>query len=116
MLVRRFLEPHGYRVIEASNGPGALRISREHAGPIHLMVTDVIMPRMSGRELAFQLAPERPDMRVLYISGHTEDAIIHHGVLEKDITFLQKPFTQEALVSRVRRLLDGAEKRDGNAT
>ena len=106
-LVRRFLELRGYRILEAANGPEALRISREHPGPIPLMVTDVVMPRMSGRELAFQLAAERPDMKVLYMSGHTEDAIVHHGVLEEGVAFLQKPFAQDTLVSRVRRLLDG---------
>jgi two-component system CheB/CheR fusion protein len=105
-LARRFLESRGYTVLEAANGPEALRVARGHNGPIHLMVTDVVMPRMSGREVAFQLAPERPAMKVMYMSGHTEDAIIHHGVLEKGLAFLPKPFTQEALVSRVRRLLD----------
>jgi CheY-like chemotaxis protein len=106
MVARRFLELRGYRVLEASSGPDALRVSRDHPGPIHVMVTDVVMPRMSGRELAFQLAPERPGMKVLFISGHTEDTISHHGVLEKSIAFLQKPFTQDALVTRVRALLD----------
>jgi nitrogen-specific signal transduction histidine kinase/ActR/RegA family two-component response regulator len=106
MVARRFLEMRGYRVLEASNGPDAIRVSREHEGPIHIMVTDVVMPRMSGRELAFQLAPERPGMKVLFMSGHTEDAIIHHGVLNKGVAFLQKPFTQDALVSNVRTLLD----------
>lgn len=105
-LTRRFLEQSGYRVLDAPNGPEALHVSRGHNGPIHLMVTDVVMPRMSGRELAFQLAPERPDMAVLYMSGHTEDAIIHHGVLEDRLAFLQKPFTQRALLSKVRQLLD----------
>jgi FixJ family two-component response regulator len=70
------------------------------------MVSDVVMPRMSGRELAFQLAPERPDMKVLYISGHTEDAIVHHGVLEDQVAFLRKPFSEQTLAARVRRVLD----------
>jgi two-component system CheB/CheR fusion protein len=108
-LARRFLEISGYHVLEASNGPDALRVARAHNGPIHAMVTDVVMPRMSGRELAYQLAPERPDMKVLYMSGHTEDTIIHHGILEKGLAFLPKPFTQEALLSRVRRLLDAGD-------
>ncbi len=114
-VARRFLEMRGYSVIEASSGPDAIRVSREHDGPIHLMVTDVVMPRMSGRELAFQLAPERPDMKVLYVSGYTEDAIIHHGVLEKGFAFLPKPFTQEALASRVRHLLDEEPAAGGTA-
>jgi FixJ family two-component response regulator len=74
-----------------------------------MMVTDVVMPRMSGRELAFQLARERPSMKVLFMSGHTEDAISHHGVLEEGVAFLQKPFTQDALVSSVRTLLDSED-------
>jgi CheY-like chemotaxis protein len=108
-LARRFLELHGYRVLSAANGPEALRISREQGPPIHMMVTDVVMPRMSGRELALQLASERPDMKVLYMSGHTEDAIVHHGVLEPGVEFLQKPFTRQTLVSRVRQILDAAK-------
>ena len=106
MLVRRILEMRGYRVIEASSGPEAIRVAREHAGPIQLMVTDVVMPRMSGREVAYQLAASRPDMKVLYMSGHTEDAIIHHGILDEGLAFLQKPFTHDALLSRVSALLD----------
>jgi two-component system, cell cycle sensor histidine kinase and response regulator CckA len=106
-LARRFLEMNGYRVLEASNGPEALRISREYKEPIHLMLTDVVMPRMSGREVAFQLAVERPETKVLYMSGHTEDAIIHHGVLEKGVALLNKPFTKDALAARVRSVLDG---------
>ena len=105
-LARRFLEMHGYRILEARWVPSALRISRQHKGPIHLMVTDVVMPRMSGRELALRLASERPDMKVLYMSGHTEDAIIHHGVLEQGLAFLQKPFSPTHYHERVRHLLD----------
>ena len=107
LLVRRFLEARGYRVLEAGSGPEAMRIAREHSGVIHLMVTDVEMPRMSGREVAFQLASERPDMKVLYMSGHTEDTIVDHGIVEQGLAFLSKPFTQEGLLDRVRALLDG---------
>ena len=74
--------------------------------PIDLMLTDVVMPQMSGRELAFQLENERPEMKVLYMSGHTEDAIVHHGALAEGVAFLQKPFSREVLAARVRRLLD----------
>ncbi|MFN7997552.1 MAG: chemotaxis protein CheB [Bryobacteraceae bacterium] len=105
-LVRRFLDMRGYKVLEAGDAPEALRMSREYPETIHLMVTDVVMPRMSGRELALQLASERPDMNVLYMSGHTEDAIVHHGVLKKGLEFLQKPFTQQEFTSRVRHILD----------
>jgi DNA-binding response OmpR family regulator len=108
-LARRFLEACGYRVLEASNGREALRVSREHKGPIHLLLTDVVMPLMSGREVAFQLAPERPDMKVLYVSGHTDDAIMHHGVLGEGVPFLQKPFTRTGLTARVRRVLDRSD-------
>src|SRR5581483_8815791 len=78
-LIRRFLDMRGYKVLEAASGPEALRISREYPDTIDLLVTDVVMPRMSGRELALQLASERPKMNVLYMSGHTEEAIVHHG-------------------------------------
>ncbi|MBV9506722.1 MAG: PAS domain-containing protein, partial [Acidobacteriia bacterium] len=112
-LGRRFLEIQGYRVLDAAGGPEALRISREHEGAIQLMVTDVVMPRMSGREVALQLARERPEMKVLYTSGHTEDAIVAHGVLERNVEFLQKPFTRQALVRRVRQILDDRQA-EGN--
>ena len=105
-LARRFLEMAGYHILEAPNGPEALRVSREYPERIHLMVTDVVMPRMSGRELALQLASERPDMQVLYMSGNTEEAIVHHGVLKEGVELLQKPFTQRDLLGRVRRILD----------
>jgi CheY-like chemotaxis protein len=105
-LARRFLEGRGYHVLTASSGPEALRISREHGEPIHLLMTNVVMPRMSGRELALQLAPERPDMRVLYISGHAEDAIVHHSVLKEGVEFLPKPFTEGVLAGRVHQILD----------
>ena len=105
-LACRFLEMRGYRVLGAANGREALRISRKHSGPIQIMVTDVVMPKMSGREVALQLASERPEMKVLYISGHTEEAIVDHGVLQEGVEFLQKPFSQQELVGRVRRILD----------
>jgi two-component system CheB/CheR fusion protein len=109
-LVRRFLELHGYRVLEASSGPEALRIARQHDGQIQLTVADVVMPQMSGRELAFQLAAERPDMKVLYISGETDDEIVHHGVLQDPASFLRKPFTQQALLAKVRGILDSGKE------
>ncbi len=110
-LARRFLEMAGYRILEASSGPAALGVSREFTGQIHLMVTDVVMPRMSGRELALTLASERPQMKVLYMSGHTEEAIVHHGVLKEGVEFLQKPFSQRDLLGRVRRILDADTQR-----
>ncbi len=106
MLAARSLSNLGYSILEASSGPEAIAVSRDHKGPIHLLLTDVVMPNMSGREVAFQLAPERGDMRVLYISGHTEDRIVHHGVLQDRMAFLQKPFTLAALAVKVREVLD----------
>jgi len=105
-LTRQFLEENGYRVLEAIEGCEALRISNQHKGPIHLLLTDVVMPQMSGRELAHSLVPLRPEMKVLYMSGYTDDAIVHHGLLEQDIAFLQKPFTLDALAHKVRAVLD----------
>ncbi|HKE24279.1 MAG TPA: chemotaxis protein CheB [Bryobacteraceae bacterium] len=110
-LERRFLEMRGYKVLEASDGREALRISRTHQEPIHLLITDVVMPKMSGREVALQLASERPDMKVLYMSGHTEEAIVDHGVLQEGMEFLQKPFQQEDLMRRVRKILDADKVR-----
>jgi two-component system cell cycle sensor histidine kinase/response regulator CckA len=107
-VVREILEMSGYRILEARHGVEAIEISERHDGPIHLMVTDVVMPQMSGRELAQHLAPLRPDMRVLYMSGYTDDAIVRHGVLEADTAFLSKPFTPDALAAKVRGVLDAA--------
>jgi CheY-like chemotaxis protein len=105
-VVREILEMNGYAVLEARHGAEALEISSRHSGPIHLMVTDVVMPQMSGRELAQRLAPLRPDMKVLYMSGYTDDAIVRHGVLGAGMAFLSKPFTPDALAAKIREVLD----------
>jgi PAS domain S-box-containing protein len=105
-VVREILEMNGYHVLEARHGAEAIDISERHRGPIQLMVTDVVMPQMSGRELAQRLQPVRPDMRVLYMSGYTDDAIVRHGVLGEGIAFLSKPFTPDALALKVREVLE----------
>ncbi|MFB3814243.1 MAG: PAS domain S-box protein [Terriglobales bacterium] len=105
-LVRHMLQRHGYTVLETRNAGEALIVCERHPEPIHLLLTDVVLSHVSGPELATRLHPVRPNMRVLYMSGYTEDAIVHHGVLKKGIAFLQKPFTTETLARRVREVLD----------
>ena len=109
-VVREILEMQGYEVIEARHGADALKLSGLEPGPIHLMVTDVVMPEMSGRELAQRLGPLRPTMKVLYISGYTDDAIVRHGVLDAGMAFLSKPFTPDALTAKVREILDAPHR------
>jgi PAS domain S-box-containing protein len=104
-ITREALELNGYRVLEAAGGAEAQVICKLHEGRIDLMVTDMIMPQMSGRELAERLASLRPEMKVLYISGYTENAVLQQG-LEAGMAFLQKPFTLEALTQKVREVLD----------
>ena len=97
MLIRKMLEARGYRILVAASGEEALRLAGQHAGVIDLLVTDVVMPGMSGREVGVLLAPANPKMRVLYVSGFTDESIA---------PFLQKPFTTEALARKVREVLD----------
>ena len=105
-LIVRVLKRRGYKVIEASNAGEALQAAREFAGDIHLVLTDVVMPEMSGKALASQIEAERPGIRVLFVSGYTNDAIVHHGVLDTGVAFLQKPFTSDFLARKVREVLD----------
>ena len=106
-LARRSLEARGYRVLDAADGPSALELSARHAEEIDVLVTDVVMPGMSGRELAERLAPTRPRMKVLYTSGYTDDAMVRQGVLNAGVAFLQKPFVPDTLARKVRDVLDG---------
>ena len=106
VLVRGLLEGIGYTVLEAHDGEKALLSSKEYNGRIHLLLTDVVMPRMSGPDLAQQLAAFRQDMKVLYMSGYADDAIVQHGVLASNAAYLQKPFTPETLARKVREVLD----------
>jgi PAS domain S-box-containing protein len=104
-LLAKFLRLYGYTVLEASHGGEALLTCERHQGPIHLMVTDVVMPQMSGRELADRLTPLRPDMKVLYMSGYTEDALVQHGVADLSAVFLQKPFKPLELARQAHAVL-----------
>jgi PAS domain S-box-containing protein len=105
-LAGEVLASYGYEVLQARTPAEALLIAERHTGPIPLLLTDVIMPGMSGRILAERLAPLRPEMNVLYMSGYTDEAIVHHGTLDAGTPFIQKPFTPDALAAGVRRLLD----------
>ena len=107
-LARDILKMRGYTVLESTDVNDARRICETHPEPIHLMLTDVVMPQMSGRALADSLTGFRPAMRVLYMSGYTDDAIVQHGVLSPGTPFLQKPFTPGNLARKVREVLDRA--------
>ena len=112
-LVQEILEEYGYEVLTASNGIEGLELCRKFEGQIQLLITDVVMPRMSGRELAESIGVIRPETRVLYMSGFTDDAVVRHGVLADDMCFIQKPFSAEALATKARELLDHDGARSG---
>jgi PAS domain S-box-containing protein len=109
-LAVRILQRQGYTVLDAPDGDGALVICGERKDPIHLILTDVVMPGMSGRQLADRLGSFHPEMKVLYMSGYTDNAITHHGVLEKGMNYIQKPFTVDGLIRKVREVLDKGSK------
>ncbi len=102
----RALDELGYKVLQASNGEDAIALSQGYGGRIDLLMTDVVMPGMNGGELAKQLIPHRPGMKVLFTSGYTEDVIVHHGVLDDEVSFLGKPYSPSALAKKIREVLD----------
>src|SRR6267378_2762835 len=106
-VARQTLERHGYTVLESPSAEAALDLAHRYSGRIHLLLTDVVMPGMSGRALALRLVELRPELRVIYMSGYTGEAITRHGMLEPGLTYVQKPFTPNALARIVRETLDG---------
>jgi two-component system cell cycle sensor histidine kinase/response regulator CckA len=105
-ILRHILEGQGYQVLSASNGEEALSISQDLERDIKLMITDVVMPQMSGRELAERMQALRPNLPVLFMSGYTDDAIVRHGLLDAKLNFIQKPFDADAAARKVREVLD----------
>jgi two-component system cell cycle sensor histidine kinase/response regulator CckA len=112
-LARQALESRGYRVLEAADGEAALQLCREHPGEIDLLLSDVVMPRMSGRELRQRVTMLSPQTRVIFTSGYTDDAVVRHGVFQAESDFLQKPFTVHGLLRKVREVLDRAPAAGG---
>jgi PAS domain S-box-containing protein len=105
-LAREYLELVGYTVIEAEDGHTALELAAMHVGPIQLLMTDVVMPGISGRELAGRVKAIRPDIKILFMSGYTDQSVVHHGILDTDAALLQKPFTMAALAAKLREILN----------
>jgi len=108
-VVAATLGQRGYRVLRAPDGQAALRMARDLGGRLDLLLTDIVMPGMTGRELEQALAAEHPTLQVLYMSGYTDDAVVRHGVLEEGVPYIQKPFTPDALALKVREVLDRRE-------
>ena len=105
-LIQLLLHRNGYKVIEAHNAEEALKIIASNKGRIDLLLTDLILPRLSGRELAERIMEQRPEIKCLFMSGYTDDAIVHQGVLDASANFIQKPFMPDGLAHRVREVLD----------
>jgi CheY-like chemotaxis protein len=105
-VIDKTLRQCGYTVIAASDGPQAIITARTHHGPIHLLLTDVVLPTGNGRDVARHVLADRPSVRVLYMSGYAQTAILHEGALEAGLAFIQKPFSGETLAAKVRAVLD----------
>ncbi len=105
-LAARILRDRGYRVLEAASGQEALQMAQEYMGTIQLVLTDVVMPGISGRNLVSRLEESRPTIKSLFVSGYTDNAIVHHGILDSNVAFLQKPFTVERIIRKVREVLN----------
>ena len=105
-LAKAMLERLGYRVLAAMTPDNALQVARDHDGEIHMLLTDLIMPGMNGRELAERLTSLYPDILCLYMSGYTGNVIVHHSVLDEGLHFIQKPFTKQDLAAKVREVLE----------
>jgi len=105
-LARAVLEQFGYKVLAAGTPGQAIAMAEQYEGPIHLLVTDVVMPEMNGKELMARIEALRPHIKVLFMSGYTGNVIVHRGILEQDVHFLQKPFSVNSLAGKARMVLD----------
>ncbi len=105
-MTKAVLDKHGYTVLAAQSPTEAIRLVNEHSGQVHLLITDVVMPEMNGRDLSRNLALIYPEVRCLFMSGYTANAIAHHGVLDEGVHFIQKPFRSKDLAAKVRTILD----------
>ena len=105
-LTRNVLDISGYAILEASSPEDAIRLCESHGGEIHLLLTDVVMPGMSGRDLSDRLKRVRPGMKVLYMSGYTEEAIVEHGILDSGLHFIPKPFSPASMAQKILEVLN----------